>query len=226
MASTDRLYSVPEQKNLDLLLRLIAEKRPAHILDVGCGDGAFTSRVMRRCRSAKLYGIDSDREKLARARLLGITVKRADLEGEFPYESGFFDIVYSNMVIEHLDDIDNFVREQNRVLKPGGRMIISTNNAASWHNIGALVAGWMPFDLTNVTGRNLGNPLSLHRHAMIPRFMRHKRLYTARFLSEFLASHGYRKLRSFGTGYVPLPSVLGRIDKTHAQFIIVTGVKP
>jgi 2-polyprenyl-3-methyl-5-hydroxy-6-metoxy-1,4-benzoquinol methylase len=48
-------------------------------------------------------------------------------------------------MIEHLRDTDGFMIELQRVLKPGGIAVISTNNLASWHNIVALMLGAQPF---------------------------------------------------------------------------------
>lgn len=84
----------------------------------------------------------------------------ADLDAPLPFEDGAFDLVVSNQVLEHLVDTDLFVSEIRRLLRPGGVAVVSTENLASWHNVAALVLGWQPFSLGNVTARRpgLGNP--------------------------------------------------------------------
>ena len=55
--------------------------------------------------------------------------------------AGAFDVVHANQVIEHVFDLDRFVSEIKRVLAPGGRAIICTENIASWHSVAALFLG-------------------------------------------------------------------------------------
>lgn len=60
-------------------------------------------------------------------------VKKCDLNRDkFPYNDDTFDEVYSEDVFEHLLNHDHFMRECNRVLKPGGKLTIITDNANSW----------------------------------------------------------------------------------------------
>jgi len=229
MSMLENLYIKPERKNYEKLINLIRTEKKLRILDVGCGDGNNTRKIFKYCPNAKIYGIDFDSNILKKASKNRIITAKVDLENErFPFNDNHFDIVISNMVIEHVDDLDFFISEQRRILKRNGRIIISTNNASSWHNIFALILGWMPFDLTNITKhRGLGNPLSPHKEIMPlhSRGMMHKRVYTIRFVCEFLTKYGFGSVKSYGTGYAPLPWFLGRLDKTHSQFIIVSGVK-
>ena len=54
--------------------------------------------------------------------------ERVDLNYSLPYEDEFFDYILSSNGIEHLEDQYNFVRECYRVLKPNGKILISTPN--------------------------------------------------------------------------------------------------
>lgn len=223
-------YSIPENKNYIKLLNLIKSNKPLKILDVGCGDGKNTKKIKEFCPNSQIYGIDFFGEGLKNAKKYGIIIKEVNLEKEnFPFQDNFFDIVISNMVIEHIDDLEHFISEQKRVLKKNGELIISTNNASSWHNIVALIFGWQPFDLTNVTlYSGLGNPLAIHRgksHKENLKGMCHKRIYTIKFIKEFLKIKGFSNINSYGEGYFPLPSIFGRLDKIHSQFFIIEGEK-
>lgn len=51
------------------------------------------------------------------------------------------DVVYANQVIEHVSDLGRFMYETNRVLRTGGALVISTEDASSWHNICAAMMG-------------------------------------------------------------------------------------
>lgn len=98
------------------------------ILDSGCGDGYGAFLLSKYVK--KVIGIDLDRETISRARQNYSGNIRFDLyEGvRLPYEKSVFDIVTSFQVIEHVEDVDLYLREIKRVLKPGGRLFITTPN--------------------------------------------------------------------------------------------------
>lgn len=50
-------------------------------------------------------------------------VRRATPGSRWPFEANAFDIVFSHHVLEHVQDLDSFMVEQHRVLRPGGRAI-------------------------------------------------------------------------------------------------------
>jgi len=47
-------------------------------------------------------------------------IRLVNASDPWPFEDGFFDLVYSNQVIEHVHDLKHFMFEQRRVLKPRG----------------------------------------------------------------------------------------------------------
>ncbi len=56
----------------------------------------------------------------------------------------FFDVVVIDQVMEHIKNIDNLIVEIDRILKPGGCLIISVPNLAAWHNRFLLLIGKQP----------------------------------------------------------------------------------
>ena len=225
-----KFYEFPGRKNFYFLLNMIKSKENLRILDVGCGNGENTIKIKKVCPNSDVVGIDFTNEFLKNAKNLGIKIKITNIEKDrFPFTDNYFDIIVSNMVIEHIDDLDHFISEQKRILKEDGRLFISTNNASSWHNIISLIFGWQPFDLTNITPYSgIGNPFSIHKDKKPEeniKAMCHKRIYTVRYLKDFLKIKGFDKIKYFGEGYFPLPSFFGKIDKTHSQFFIIKGVK-
>ena len=229
MKILEDLYTRPAEKNYKKLLSLIKSPKKLKIIDVGCGPGKNTVKLKEVCPNSVIYGIDFNKEELKKCKELGIITKKVNLENEkFPFKNNFFDVVLSNMVIEHIDNLDTFISEQRRVLKKNGLLIISTNNASSWHNIFAIILGWMPFDLTNITVHlGLGNPLAQHKNKINSKMkgMCHKRLYTIRYLTDFLKVKKFHNIKSYRMGYLPFPSFLGQIDKIHSQFVIVKFIK-
>ena len=86
-------------------------------LEVGVGSGRFA------VPSGTRYGIDPSRELIRIAKRRGIEVVRG--EGEhLPYRTSSFDYVLMMTVICFLDDVTAVFREVNRVLQPGGILII------------------------------------------------------------------------------------------------------
>jgi len=60
-------------------------------------------------------------------------VIKCDVDNEsLPFENDFFDEVYSNNIFEHLKNPNSVLVEMFRVLKPGGKFILYTDNSAFW----------------------------------------------------------------------------------------------
>ncbi|MBA2642250.1 MAG: class I SAM-dependent methyltransferase [Actinobacteria bacterium] len=201
---------------------------PAHgsLLDLGCADGERTMTFARAARTASIHGVEVTTEHAEAARSRGIEVVESDLNAELPFADASFDVVVSNQVIEHLSDTDTFVREIRRVLRSGGLAVTSTENLASWHNLGALLLGWQPFSLTNVstTRCGIGNPVALHRGEEPElRSWEHLRVFAYRGLRELFEAHGFTIRKVFGAGYYPLPARAGVWEPRHAAFLTVAA---
>jgi len=73
----------------------------------------------------------------------GCPCQRIDANGRLPFADASFDFVCSIEVVEHLEDQFAFVRELFRVVKPGGRVIITTPNVLNINSrIRTLVCGF------------------------------------------------------------------------------------
>jgi SAM-dependent methyltransferase len=149
-----------------------------------------------------------------------------DVNDGLPYEDGSFDLVHANQVIEHLRGTDDFLREAKRVCAPGGRVVLSTNNLASWHNVASLVLGFQPFPNHVSDEIHVGNPLDPRRnrrHADVGQT--HLRVFTTRALTELAEVHGLESDRVMMNGYYPLQPraarIASRVDPRHAAFMVV-----
>ena len=215
------------------IISLTEPNTRALVIDCGCGDGGSTLNMTSRIRPGEIWGIEVDATLAQGAESRGIRVFVANLNTPFPVGSAVADVVLSNQVIEHLQDTDLFVAEIWRILKPGGYAIICTENLASWHNIFALLLGWQPFALTNISSKTMGvgNPLALHHLEAAPiAWMQHLRVLAHRGLVHLSTLHGFTVEAVRGAGYYPLPRRLStgmaKLDPRHAAFLALKLRKP
>jgi SAM-dependent methyltransferase len=91
--------------------------------DIGCGNGAFTELIMRRCAPAKVHGIDPSDGQLAYARTRPGIQDAAFQHGDgmaLPYPEASFDIAVMALVIHFVPDPAKGVAEMARIVRPGG----------------------------------------------------------------------------------------------------------
>lgn len=192
-------------------------------LDLGCDNGKWTMKMAKKIGTKKVYGTEILEESANQAKKNGVEVSIGDLNKRLPYRDEMFDVVHANQVIEHLNDTDMFLDEIYRILKPGGYAVISTENLASWHNIGALILGFMPFSLTNISSKKaaIGNPLAPHagKEATIASSWQHMRIFTIYGLKELSREVGFIVERVLASGYYPLGSWFSKIDPNHSHFL-------
>lgn len=221
-----RLWSDAEAAYRVKILESLDSEPVDRLLDVGCDDGTWTDVVRRTLELPPddVAGVElvADRAEVARSR--GFDVRVADLEEQWPFEPASFDLIHANQVIEHVKRLDHFVEETSRVLRPGGRAIVCTENLASWHNVAALTLGYQPFSLTNVSHRPIGNPLALHAGEPAPAEpWQHVQVLSLSALRDIFVAHGFSIADAWGTGYHPfrgrIAARLAEADPRHAHFI-------
>ena len=221
-----------EQNDRNIEQALAASAPRERLLDLGCDDGARTMRYAAAARATSVHGVEIVEHRARLARERGVNVAAADLGARLPFDDRSFDAVVSNQVIEHVFDTDLFLEEACRLLRPGGLVVTSTENLASWHNVGALVLGWQPFSLTNASSyAPIGNPLGLAVGGEIDSIApdepswQHRRVFAARALLDLHRAIGFQQVQLAGAGYYPLPGRIAQIRPAHAAFITVSGVR-
>jgi methionine biosynthesis protein MetW len=178
-------------------LEAAQDKSELRVLDVGCGDGDdivnFKNDLAEKNIAVSYYGLDMLESHRSAAEAKGIKLSLINLETDvFPYENNFFDLIIINQVLEHLKEFFFIASEMNRVLKPGGRLIIGVPNLASWHNRLLLLFGRQPTSI-----RLLGP---------------HVRAYTKESLEKTLSQYGGFTLERFaGSNFYPWPAPLAKL---------------
>lgn len=168
------------------------------VLDVGCGTGSLALAAKRRVGAeGAVQGVDASPEMVARARH---KAARAGLEVTFdaapaqalPCSDGAFDVVLSTLMIHHLPDDARrqAVAEMQRVLKPGGRLLV--------------------VDLTH--GHGLWAALS-----PVSLFHGHDDLYAARDAEALIKEAAFSEVVTGHLKPSVMGYVLGRKEEQHAQ---------
>jgi ubiquinone/menaquinone biosynthesis C-methylase UbiE len=120
-------------------------------VDLGCGSGA--SLIALQALGANAIGVDKELAgadlALARLRASVYGLEVRVLEGDvtdLPFSDASVDFALSTSVIEHVEDAAGHLRETHRVLRPGGRMVLATDNRMSIRepHTHLLMAHWLP----------------------------------------------------------------------------------
>ena len=159
-------------------------RRPAadgsrHVLDAGCGDGAFLEFLRRR--GFRVSGLEVAEAAAARARrrCSDADVRVGSLEDAVPFADAVFDAVWCTEVLEHLFDVHRALGELNRVLKPDGLLMLTTPYHGMAKNV--LIA-LLAFE------RHFNPDLS------------HVRFFTRRSLDRCLRRGGFAPIGWYGVG--------------------------
>jgi SAM-dependent methyltransferase len=115
------------------VLALLAPRAGERILDLGCGDGALTVRLLDA--GAEVLGLEPDPSMRAAALARGLSVVDGDGQA-LPFE-GAFDAVFTNAALHWMPDQAAVAAGVFRALKPGGRYV---GECGGYMNIAAIRA--------------------------------------------------------------------------------------
>ncbi|HKU68477.1 MAG TPA: class I SAM-dependent methyltransferase [Candidatus Baltobacteraceae bacterium] len=187
------------RRRLSIVHTFLQSLPPGKLLDVGCSNGEITRTFAKH----ELFGMDISPVSVDEACGNGINARVGDLEAEFPFDEGAFDIVFSGETIEHTIRTDFFLSQCNRMLRDGGHLVLTTPNVNS---LASIIIMHM-LDLPPVAAARYRSP--------------HVRDFTKRVLGHALNQNGFEVLAVRGTflGF-PWPRVvdviIGPIDSTVA----------
>jgi 2-polyprenyl-3-methyl-5-hydroxy-6-metoxy-1,4-benzoquinol methylase len=167
------------ERRLGFLMESVAPGR--RVLDVGCGEGAFTLELL--AAGAEVVGLDVAEEPLRRAlaRHPELDLRLLESESRWELGDGSFELVWAGEVIEHVADTAAFLSELRRVLRSGGVLALSTP----------------------AVGRRALLSAALSRRAFAERFdprSDHLRFYSAATLRRLLEDFGFEQIEISRTG--------------------------
>ncbi len=127
------------RSDLELIADWIAPR--AHVLDLGCGDGALLAHL-RDVKGCRGYGVDIADDNVLAAVRNRVNVIQADLEsGLRMFGDGQFDTVVLSQTLQAMRHVEDILREMARVGREG---IVSFPNFGHWRHVVSLLAGRMP----------------------------------------------------------------------------------
>lgn len=109
-------------------------------LDLGCGDGRLSAELGAR----ELVAADVSREAIARAgaRVPAARTVLVEPDEPLPFQESSFDLVLCAETIEHVRDVQLLLSEARRVLRPGGRLALTTPAHGRLTGLDVLVRGF------------------------------------------------------------------------------------
>lgn len=93
------------------------------VVDIGCGEGITLEKLVKLYPEKQITGIDSEQENIDICTEQRLPIQFGTVYN-LPFAAVTIDSVLFFEVIEHLDDPNKALQEINRVLKPGGRLIL------------------------------------------------------------------------------------------------------
>jgi SAM-dependent methyltransferase len=168
------------------LVFLLAFVAPGdRVLDLGCGDGAFAAELAAEGAHVVAADVSAEALRRAAARTAGLELVQLTEGARLPFADDAFDAVWAGEAIEHVVDVVGWLAEVRRVLRFGGRLLLTT----PYHGRVATV-------LLGLRGRAFDAHFD-------PR-ADHLRFFTARTLDAILRDAGFAELEIRPHGGLPL----------------------
>lgn len=194
-------------------------KAQGRFLDIGCGFGGLTRLVGDHLAASEIHGIDIDPrvEEEVRGKHVRFVLHDAG-QGTFPFHDEHFDSIMTLGMMDYLEYFDGMIREINRMLVVGGKVLVALPNLASWHNRLMLLLGYQPRDV-EISAEILAGVPKRPYLVSGERPAGHIHIPTARAFVDLMAHHGFDKvalLASRPTIHSADSKVLAAVDRLAA----------
>lgn len=152
----DKEEQMPDFKFKWPAIKQYIPTKKSKVLEYGCGKGFILHTVSKYNPKATLTGVDISKEAIrhAKKKYKNISFSVIKPDTKLPYRKNSFDYVMCLDVIEHVMDVELVLAEFNRVLKPGGRLLVSTPYHGMVKNMLIVMLGYFDF-VFNPTGPHI-----------------------------------------------------------------------
>jgi SAM-dependent methyltransferase len=119
------VWRAGQERRFGLICQAAGRRINGRVFEDGCGVGAYLAHMAKHAKQA--VGLDYEFERVVEA---GIKVPEVICGAceRLPFPDGYFDLVLSHEVLEHVQDDQLAINEILRVLKPSGRLILFVPN--------------------------------------------------------------------------------------------------
>lgn len=181
---------------------IFKKRNHKRILDTSAGIGIVAKRIKENYNCEIICNeISPTCKKILKK--IGLITCSFDIDNEntfFPFKDKTFDAIISLATIEHLMNIDHYIKEIKRILVDDGYLYISAPN----------YSGILYLIRLLITGKTFHDPMLENERY---EFFSHIRYFTFRTLKEFITSFGFK----LDTVYLPLPKESTRYKKLKSK---------
>lgn len=122
---------IRDDKHLEVILNLVKDGEYESILDIGTGTGYLAFPLAEMYPTTKVYGIDiaeaiveKNQETVKEGGITNLTFQAFD-GLEYPFEPESIDLIVTRYAFHHFPDVEDSIRQMHRILKKGGKVLIS-----------------------------------------------------------------------------------------------------
>ncbi|NJA07460.1 MULTISPECIES: class I SAM-dependent methyltransferase [Methylomonas] len=216
------------------------QSNDGYCLDCGANSGYWFEHLSAEIglTANRYYGLEWNHEQVKKARQKQINVQQGDLNKRLPFASDSFQCVFALSVLEHLLNGCQFIKEAQRILKPGGKLIILTPNISTYFTAALILAGRMPSSgphpdsdvllKSEETFKVSREALNLDSESDTP-IHRHLVVFSFVVLRKYLKLLGFTDVKGYGFGLYPFPNLsqplVEKLDPYHCHQMVFIATK-
>lgn len=179
-----------EKRRVEKMIEMVKNLPISNFIDLGCLPPM--SEYFAKKLSCEGVGVNVSKRVFTNLRNVSKRVKYVVADVEKVVLRKKFDLVVCGELIEHIFDVDSFMKKIKRILHENGYLLLTTPNLASLINRISLLLGWQPRGI-NPSRRVLLNPITKHDYNW-----GHVSMFTLHALKKFLKFYRFEILKISG----------------------------
>ena len=206
-----RNYTLGQKLNL---IRKASGKKTGNILDIGCGTGDFLNTM--KMANWEVIGLEPD-EGARQLALENFGIEVYEREHLFELKEASYDVITMWHVLEHVHRLHEYLNTIQRLLKPGGTLIIAVPNYQST-DADAYKAFWAAYDvprhLYHFSPASMKRLLEKHSFSLDRMKLMPFDSFYVSMLSDKYKYGGLRLISSFWTGFKSWLKASGKVERS------------